>query len=159
MGILFFLYFSLQEANTNLQQQINRSLQKIQEDQTKIGHFKVYAQQREHFIQMNTIYQHLKSMSVVAKKSLEQLIAPMDRRVWIEHLNYSNQQLDLSLLALDANVIPDVLEQLAATPATEKIQLKSQEIVQIEQQDVVKIILRIDLKTEEAKPILRFGIE
>ena len=98
-------------------------------------------------------------MSVVAKKSLEQLIAPMDRRAWIEHLNYSNQQLDLSLLALDANVIPDVLEQLAATPATEKIQLKSQEIVQIEQQDVVKIILRIDLKTEEAKPILRFGIE
>lgn len=159
MGILFFWYFSLQETNTNLQQQISRSLQKIQEDQTKIEHFKVYARQREHFIQMNTIYQHLKRMSVVAKKSLEQLIAPMDRRVWIEYLNYSDQQLDLSLMALDANVIPDVLEQLAATPATEKIQLKSQEIVQIEQQDVVKIILRIDLKTEEAKPILRFGIE
>ena len=159
IGILFIWYLSLVDANTNLQRQITRATQRIQEDQTNIEHYKAYALQREHFIQMNTIYQHLKNMSVVAKRSLEQLIAPMDRRVWIERLNYSDQRLDLSLLALEANVIPDVLQQLASTAATEKVHLKSQETVQIKQQDVVKFILQIDLETEEAKPILRFGID
>ncbi len=159
IGILLFWYLSLEDANINLQQQVIQAMQRIEEDQTKIEHYKAYALQREHFIEMNTIYQHLKNMSVVAKRSLEQLIAPMDRRVWIEHLNFNDRQLDLSLLALEANVIPDVLEQLSLTPETKKIHLKSQETVQIEQRDVVKFILQIDLETEEAKPIFRFGID
>ena len=154
MGIMLFLIgwnFIAIEANQKLQQQLTQSDQKVKEDQTKMIQFKEYTAQQEHFIQVNTIYQHLKASSAMAKQMLDQLITPMNAPVWIEKLIYEEHRLELHLLAMEKAIIPEVLDQLEAVLMVNKILLQSQQMIQLEQRDIVKFALQIELRTEHAK--------
>ncbi|MBF0279048.1 MAG: PilN domain-containing protein [SAR324 cluster bacterium] len=150
IGLIVWDYSAI-ENNRELQQNLNKSLQRIKEDQTKINQFKAYTEQQEHFIQVGTIYQHLKDSSVMVKKILEQLIGSMSASVWIEKLSYQEQSLELNLVALETSLIPQVLEHLEQTPMIDQVFLKSQQMSQLNQRDVVKFVLHIELNVENVK--------
>ncbi len=150
LGLIGWNFIAI-ESNQKLRQQLNQSLQKIKEDQTKILQFKAYTAQQERFIQVETIYEHLNDSSVIAKRMLKQLITPLNSRVWVDKLSYAEHRVELNLLALETSLIPQVLDQLADVPMVKEVLLKSQQMTELNQQDITKFILQVDLKVEYEK--------
>lgn len=159
MMVAFYGYFTIQEQNQRHQQQINQGRQQLQEGQVEIERFKIYTTQRERFIQRNTIYQHLKHSSRMAQNVLTQVIAPMNQQVWIEQLNYEGLQLHLRLLTLKTVLVPKVLDELARMTLVEKVILKSQEMVKLNQHNVVKFDIQIDLKIEDVESTQNLNLD
>ncbi len=149
MLILFVWYFSVKRTNEQMRQQLNQSIQKIQEDQAKIDRFKAYVEKQNHFLKINTLYQHLQASSGVVKRMLQQLINPMTPDAWIERIKYEGNQLHLTILTLKTSLIPEIIDQMTAAPVVKNVFLKSQQLIQLDQQEVVKFTLQIDLKTNE----------
>ncbi|MBF0289786.1 MAG: hypothetical protein HQM14_18385 [SAR324 cluster bacterium] len=153
MLILFVWYFSAKQSNERMKQQLNQSIQKLNEDQAKIDQFKEYIEKQNRFIQINTLYQHLRESSGVVKKMLEQLINPMTSESWIEQIKYDRSQMHLTLLTLKTSLIPEIIDQMATASIVKKIYLKSQQLISLNQQEIVKFTLQIDLKTNEEDTI------
>lgn len=151
MGLGLYGFFFLEETNQWRQNEIEKAQKQLQEGQVQIEIFKNYTAQRQQFMRVNNVYQHLKNSAGMAQQTLQQTVASLSDQVWIEYLHFEQDRLHLRLLTLNTARVPQILDELAGLSLAEKVVLKSQERVQVAQREVTKFDLQIQLKAHHVE--------
>lgn len=146
--ILMLFHYSTQQNIHSLQQQIFAFEEKIETGKQEIQKMKEFTTQQNQFVRLQTMYQHLQESSVVAENVLQQIITPTSK-IWIKQLIYEKQQLELTLLSLEATEIPRIIHYFSSLPSVQNVQLKSQKTIQIQQKSALETILMIHQKPHE----------
>ncbi|MGK5092656.1 hypothetical protein WDW89_11665 [Deltaproteobacteria bacterium TL4] len=139
------VYYSTQKNISSHKKELQSAKEQIEIGQNHITKLNEYTLKQNHFLRVNTLYEHLKASSLMARNLLEQVITPI-KGVWIKKLYYEDERLDLKLLTLEPALISNVLTYLEGSPLIKTVHLREQQAITLREEKILELSLELQLK-------------
>ncbi|MBF0350773.1 MAG: hypothetical protein HQM11_07055 [SAR324 cluster bacterium] len=143
-GILIWHQYTRNSID-HIKTELTQAMLKTDERRIQLQLLNDYTAQQNHFLQVNALYQHLKTYSSLAHSVLDQIISPI-QGVWVKSLDYQDGKVEVALFTIDPELIPQVLVSLKSNSLIQNVHFKLQQKVELYQREVTEFVLNIELK-------------